>query len=64
MNRDNFDRAGIPRSEATYVTPGMAEYKQELEDYCDQLHAMVMEKRAARKERERYLTRPSNADEG
>ena len=64
MKRDNFERAGIPRAEATYVTLGMVEYKQELEEYCDQFHAMVMKKRAARKERERYLARPSNAVQG
>ena len=63
MKRDNFERFGIPREEATYVTPGMPEYKQELEDYCDQFHAMVMEKRAIKKEKERYLTRPSAGGE-
>jgi hypothetical protein len=40
----------------------LEEYKRELEVYCDRFHAMITEKRQIRREKDRFVCRPSYRD--
>ena len=40
--RDNFELYDLPRSEYNYKTPGIAEYKQEVNEYMATMSTLIL----------------------